>query len=92
MNPLLALALLALMFAPGTPPKPKITVAEATKLALAAEPGTIKSKELEREKGRLIYSFDIATNQGLHEVNIDAMSGKIVADTVESPAEEAREK
>jgi uncharacterized membrane protein YkoI len=80
--------------ASGMPPdqKPKITMAEATRRALAVEPGTIKSRELEREKGRLIYSFDIATNKGLHEVNVDAITGKIVEDTVESPAAKAKEK
>jgi len=65
---------------------------EAQKTALAKEPGKIKSKELEREKGRLIYSFDIKTADGIHEVNIDAMTGEVVEDTVESAAAEAKEK
>ena len=70
----------------------KITMEEAQKTALAKEPGKIKSKELEREKGRLIYSFDIKTADGIHEVNIDAMTGEVVEDTVESAAAEAKEK
>ena len=70
----------------------KITMEEAQKTALAKEPGKIKSKELEREKGRLIYSFDIKTADGIHEVNIDAMTGEVVEDTVESAASEAKEK
>jgi len=70
----------------------KITIEEAQKTALAKEPGKIKSKELEREKGRLIYSFDIKTADGIHEVNIDAMTGEVVEDSVESAAAEAKEK
>ena len=70
----------------------KITMEQAQKTALAKEPGKIKSKELEREKGRLIYSFDIKTADGIHEVNIDAMTGEVVEDTVESAAAEAKEK
>jgi hypothetical protein len=70
----------------------KITMEQAQKTALAKEPGKIKSKELEREKGRLIYSFDIKTADGIHEVNIDAMTGEVVEDTVESATAEAKEK
>jgi hypothetical protein len=70
----------------------KVTMEEAQKAALAKESGKIKSKELEREKGRLIYSFDIKMADGLHEVNVDAMTGEVIEDTVESAAAEAKEK
>ena len=40
----------------------------------------------------LIYSFDIKTKSGIHEVNVDAISGDIVEDKVESAASEAKEK
>ena len=70
----------------------KITMAEAQKIALAKEPGKLKSKELEKENGKLIYSFDIKTKSGVHEVNVDAVSGEIVEDKVESAASEAKEK
>jgi DNA-binding protein YbaB len=70
----------------------KITMEQAQKTALAKEAGKIQSKEIEREKGRLIYSFDIKTADGIHEVNIDALTGEVVEDTVESAAAEAREK
>jgi hypothetical protein len=70
----------------------KVTMEQAQKTALAKEAGEIKSKELEREKGRLIYSFDIKTADGIHEVNIDAMTGEVVEDTVESAAAEGKEK
>ena len=72
--------------------KAKITMAEAQKIALAKEPGKLKSKELEKENGKLIYSFDIKTRSGVHEVNVDAVSGEIVEDKVESAADEAKEK
>ena len=70
----------------------KITMAEAQKTASAKEPGKIKSKELEKENGKLIYSFDIKTKSGIHEVNVDAISGDVIADTTEDAAAEAKEK
>ncbi len=70
----------------------KITMEQAQKIALAKEAGTIQEKEIEREKGRLIYSFDIKMADGIHEVNVDAVTGEVVEDTVESAAAEAKEK
>jgi Peptidase propeptide and YPEB domain len=70
----------------------KITMEQAQKTALAKEAGKIQSKEIEREKGKLIYSFDIKMADGIHEVNIDATTGEVVEDTVESAAAEAKEK
>lgn len=71
--------------------KPTITMAQARKTALNKEKGQIKSSELEKEHGRLIYSFDVQTAKGVHEVNVDAMNGKVVEDTKESAADEAKE-
>jgi hypothetical protein len=70
----------------------KITMEQAQKAALAKEAGKIQEQEIEREKGRLIYSFDIKMADGIHEVNVDAMTGEVVEDTVESAAAEAKEK
>lgn len=70
----------------------KITMEQAQKIALGKEAGKIQESELEREKGRLIYSFDIKMADGIHEVNVDAMTGEIVEDTVENAAAEAKEK
>jgi hypothetical protein len=70
----------------------KITMEQAQRAALAKEAGKIQESELEREKGRLIYSFDIKMADGIHEVNVDAMTGEIVEDTVENAAAEAKEK
>jgi len=73
----------------------KISEADARKTALAAVPGgKVQSHELEREKGRLIYSYDIkvAGKSGIEEVNIDAKTGEIVAHEHEDAKAEAKEK
>lgn len=73
----------------------KITKADAQKIALAQAPsGTIKEAELEREKGKLIWSFDIATPgaSDITEVNVDAVTGQVVGVDKESAAQEAKEK
>ena len=71
-----------------------VTEAQARKSALAKVPnGTIKSSELERENGRLIWSFDIAKGRtrNITEVQVDAKSGKIVSTQTETPADQVRE-
>jgi uncharacterized membrane protein YkoI len=63
--------------------------------ALAAVPhGRIKSAELEREQGRLIYSFDIAVpgRAGFEEVQISAIDGSLISVRHESPADERAER
>ena len=70
----------------------KIGMAKATSIATKRVHGTVKSKELEKEKGRWIYSFDISTGRGkITEVNVDAYTGKIIAVDVENAAKEAKE-
>ena len=64
------------------------------KTALAKVPnGTVKEAELEEEKGKLIWSFDIATpgTKDITEVNVDAITGKIVATEIEKAKDEAKE-
>jgi uncharacterized membrane protein YkoI len=73
----------------------KLSRAQAEKIALAKVPGgTIKEGELEKEKGKLIWSFDIATpgTQDIKEVQVDAISGQIVAMETETPAQQKKEK
>src|SRR5580765_6188545 len=73
----------------------KVSRAQAEKIALAKVPGgTIKEGELEKEKGKLIWSFDIATpgTQDIKEVQVDAISGQIVALETETPAQQKKEK
>lgn len=72
--------------------KTRLSMSEAKKIALSEESGTIKTQELEHEKGRWIYSFDIEHAQQVHEVNVDANTGAVVEDSVEHPAAEAQEK
>src|SRR6476660_3653135 len=72
----------------------KVSKAVATRTALSKVPGgKVRSSEIEREKGKLIYSFDIkvAGKSGIEEVNIDAMTGSIVAHEHEGPKAEKRE-
>lgn len=72
----------------------QITEAQAREIALTKAPGgTIKTGELEKEKGHLIYSFDIATpgTKDITEVHVDARTGKVIAVDKESPAKEEKE-
>jgi uncharacterized membrane protein YkoI len=74
---------------------PKVSADAARAVALAEVPGGhIKSQELEREHGHLIYSFDIevAGKRGIEEVNVDAMNAKVLAHEHETPKAEASEK
>ncbi len=70
----------------------KITMAEARATALKKADGTVKSAELEREHGKLIYSFDIMGKHGVTEVNVDAKSGKVISSKHETAAQESAEK
>ncbi len=73
----------------------KISMDEAKTIALKhVKNGTIESSELEREHGKLIYSFDIreAARKDVTEVTVDALNGKIVAIVHENLKKEAAEK
>jgi len=73
----------------------RISKPEAEKIALTRAPnGTIKEGELEKEKGRLIWSFDIATpdSKNITEVQVDAQTGQVVAIEQETPGREQKEK
>jgi len=83
---------IALSQSTSTTKRQKITMAAPRKIALEREAGMVKSGEREKEKGKLIYSFDIQMPNGIHEVNVDAYSGKILEDHIESAAGEAKEK
>lgn len=72
----------------------KVTQADAQASALAKVPnGTVKDSELEKEHGKLQWSFDIATpgSTDITEVNIDAMTGELLSMDKESAADEAKE-
>ncbi len=80
----------------------KITEAAARATALKEVPtGTVKKYELERENGKLIYSYDISVpgKTGIEEVAVNAIDGTVVTHEHETPkaeraeaAKEAREK
>ena len=107
-SPLVALAAVAAFatLAGAQQPKPKhetqtqlrheakISMDSARAVARATVPdGKIQSSELEREHGKLIYSFDmkVAGKSGIEEVNVDATTGSLVAHEHESPAAEQKE-
>jgi uncharacterized membrane protein YkoI len=72
----------------------KITEAAARATALQQVPnGTVKSSELEREHGKLIYSYDITVpgKTGIDEVNVNAIDGTVVAKQHETPKSEKKE-
>jgi len=88
---LMSAVLIAAAVASATP---KITMEQARKVALARANGKIESQELEKEHGKLIYSFDIRVpkKSGITEIAVDAMTGKIINVAHETPAAEAAEK
>lgn len=71
----------------------KVTMEQARTQALREAPGTIKSAELEKERGGsgLRFSFDIQTKHGLREVGIDAVTGKVLENSRESAQAEVDE-
>ena len=59
----------------------KISEDSARTIALKRVPGSaVKELELEREHGLLIWSFDLTVpgKRGVEEVEVDALTGKIV--------------
>ena len=71
-----------------------ITRAEAEHIALSQVPdGKISAAELEKEHGRLIWSFDISRpgTKNITELQVDAKSGKIVSTKIETPKDQAKE-
>jgi len=72
----------------------KISEADARTTALAKVPGgSVSSSELEKEHGKLIWSFDIAQtgSKNITEVQVDAKTGKVVSTKIETPAKEQKE-
>jgi uncharacterized membrane protein YkoI len=73
----------------------KVTEAAAAATALAKVPkGKIAAVELEREGGKLLYSYDIkvAGKSGIDEVQVDAVTGEVVGKvTHENAATEKKE-
>ncbi|HZE19587.1 MAG TPA: PepSY domain-containing protein [Candidatus Angelobacter sp.] len=98
MNVVIGLALAAVLSAGAADAKPgvhaKISMKKARATALAKVPGgKVQAEELEREHGKLIYSFDIKApgKSGIEEVQVDAIHGGIVSMTHETPKAERKE-
>ena len=71
----------------------KISKERAQEIALKRAPGTVESAELEREHGKLVYSFDIRNAKGtIDEVQVSAITGKVVRVEHENKQQEAGEK
>ena len=72
----------------------KISEETARATALKEVPnGTVKSSELEREHGKLIYSFDISVpgKTGVEEIAVSAIDGSVVSREHETPKMEKKE-
>ena len=58
----------------------KVSMAQASVIAVKARPGKITDRELEKEKGGsgLRYSFDVNSRGTTYEVGVDAVTGKVL--------------
>lgn len=65
----------------------KITMEQASAIALKARPGEITDRDLERESGGggLRYSFDVKSRGVTQEVGVDAVTGKVLENSKEGP-------
>jgi uncharacterized membrane protein YkoI len=72
----------------------KITPEEARTTATRKVSGVIQEEELEKENGKLVYSYDIKAKgqKGITEVQVSAIDGSIVSIEKEDAGAEATEK
>ena len=72
----------------------KVSKSDAQKTALEKVlNGRVESAELEKENGKLVWSFDIAkpNTKNITEVQVDAKTGQIAAVAEETPKDQAKE-
>ena len=72
----------------------KITQQAATRIALVEVPnGKLKSSELERENGKLVWTFHITVpgSDNVTEIKVDAKNGALVSSIIETPPDHANE-
>lgn len=64
----------------------RVSMSRATAIALRARPGVVTDRELEREGGGsgLRYSFDVKSRGILYEVGVDAITGRVLENDLES--------
>ncbi len=72
----------------------KITMAQARQTALARVAGTVEMAQLEREKGKVLFEFEIhkADNNAEVEIHVDAVTGEIFETKEEKGGGSAKEK
>jgi uncharacterized membrane protein YkoI len=91
---ILAMASAALAIDSTLESQARVSKSAAEKIALSKVPsGTIQSAELEKERGKLIWSFDISKprTKNITEVQVDARNGRIVSVQIETPEAQAKE-
>lgn len=84
----------ALALSCATTQAAKLSRVDAERVALTRAPGgTVKESELEKEHGRLVWSFDIATpgTSDITEVQVDAVTGEVVSVEKETVAQQQAE-
>lgn len=75
------------------PPQGIISKATAQKIASGAQEGKIQASELEQENQKWLYSIEIhSKDHQIHEINVDALSGQVLSNDIETPAMEQQEK
>jgi hypothetical protein len=75
------------------PPANRVPVETARATAIATYHGGIQGEELEFEGGKWIYSFDLKAKKDkrVHEVHVDAISGKVLDVHTETALDEQKE-
>ena len=58
-------------------------MAQARAIALKRAPGHVADAEYENENGDWRYSFDIRQGKRIHEIGVDANTGRVVEDKYE---------
>jgi hypothetical protein len=86
-------AMPGLAHAKETPPANRISIEKARSVATNAYSGKIQGEELEFEGGKWIYSFDLKTSKdkNVHEVHVDALTGKVLDIHTETASDESKE-
>lgn len=82
-----------LAHAKPTPPANRVSIEKAREVAIQAFQGKIQGEELEFEGGKWIYSFDLKTSKDklVHEVHVDALTGKALGVHTETASDEKKE-
>jgi hypothetical protein len=71
----------------------RLSLGQARATAMKVRPGALVDQELEQEAGGsgLRYSFDVLSSGKIYEVGVDAKTGKILENDIETAAEGAAE-